>query len=112
MYCTSCGVTRGDHDTVCANCGEPIRRYPPRPPVQNYLVQSVLTAFCCCMPVGVVAIIYSAQVNSRLHNGDLAGAQDASGKAKMWCWIALAAGALAWIAYGGYLAYMVSMASK
>lgn len=108
MFCTSCGVTRPDNATVCENCGERIQRFPPRPVVNNYLVQAVLTAFCCCMPVGVVAIIYAAQVNSRLHTGDIAGAQDASRKAKMWCWIALGTGALVWIAYAGFIAYSIA----
>ena len=103
MYCTSCGVARADNATVCTNCGERIRRFPPRPQVNNYLVQAVLTSFCCCMPVGVVAIIYAAQVNSKLHAGDTAGAQAASKNAKMWCWIALGAGALAWLAYVAFM---------
>ena len=108
MFCTSCGVARPDNATICPNCGEPIRRFPPLPVVKNYLVQAVLTAFCCCMPVGVVAIVYAAQVNSRLHTGNIAGAQDASRKAKMWCWIAVGSGVLAWIAYVGYMTYLGS----
>jgi hypothetical protein len=108
MYCTSCGVPRADKDTVCTNCGERIRRFPPRPQIANYLVQAVLTSFCCCMPVGVVAIIYAAQVNSKLHTGDIAGAQAASKKAKMWCWIALGSGALVWLAYGAFIAYSIA----
>ena len=108
MFCTSCGVARPDNATICQNCGEPIRRVPPLPVVKNYLVQAVLTAFCCCMPVGVVAIVYAAQVNSRLHTGNIAGAQDASRKAKMWCWIAVGSGVLVWIAYVGYMTYLGS----
>lgn len=108
MYCTSCGVARADNAAVCANCGEPVRRFPPRPLVANYLVQAVLTAFCCCMPLGVVAIIYAAQVNSKLHAGDLAGAQAASKNAKMWCWIALVAGALIGLAYAAFVGYTIA----
>ena len=108
MYCTSCGVTRADNATVCTNCGERIRHFPPRPPVNNYLVQAVLTAFCCCMPVGIVAIIYAAQVNSKLHAGDIAGAQAASKNAKMWCWIAFGAGLLVWLAYGAFMGITIA----
>lgn len=108
MYCTSCGVPRDDNATVCANCGEPIRRFPPRPQVANYLIPAVLSAFCCCLPLGVVAIIYAAQVNSKLATGDIAGAQAASKNAKMWCWIAFGAGALISLAYGAFVAYTIA----
>jgi hypothetical protein len=108
MYCTSCGVPRADNATVCENCGERIRRVPPLPQINNYLVPAVLSAFCCCMPIGVVAIIYAAQVNSKLHAGDIAGAQAASKNAKMWSWIALGAGALLWLAYGAFIAYSIA----
>jgi len=108
MYCTSCGVPRADNATVCENCGERIRRFPPLPQIKNYLVPAVLSAFCCCMPVGVVAIIYAAQVNSKLHTGDVAGAQASSNKAKMWSWIALGAGALLALVYGAFIAYSIA----
>ncbi len=108
MYCTSCGVPRADNATVCTNCGERIRRFPPRPQINNYLIQAVLTAFCCCLPLGVVAIIYAAQVNSKLAAGDIAGAQAASKNAKMWSWIALGAGALVSLAYAGFVVFSMA----
>lgn len=103
MFCTSCGVERADNATVCANCGERVRRLPPPPQIDNYLVPAVLSAFCCCLPVGVVAIIYAAQVNSKLAAGDIGGAQAASKNAKMWCWIALGAGAAVSLVYAALM---------
>jgi hypothetical protein len=64
----------------------------PAQTIPNYLVQSILVTLCCCLPLGVVAIIFSAQVNSKLAAGDIAGAQDASNKAKLFCWIAVGLG--------------------
>jgi len=58
---------------------------PPSGSVNNYLVWSILTTLLCCLPFGVVAIIYSTQVDSKLRMGDYYGALDASKKAKMWC---------------------------
>ncbi|MEW6131498.1 MAG: CD225/dispanin family protein [Acidobacteriota bacterium] len=57
--------------------------------VPNYLIWSILTTLLCCIPAGVVAIVYSSQVNSKLQVGDYAGAVDASNKAKMWCLISV-----------------------
>ena len=58
---------------------------PPAQDIPNYLVQSILVTIFCCMPLGVAAIIFSTQVNSKLQTGDVAGAMDASSKARMFC---------------------------
>lgn len=69
------------------------------PDIPNYLVQSILltifTLCTCCIPIGVIPLIFSLQVNSKKQSGDFAGAAEASRKAKMWCWITLAV-ALVW----------------
>jgi hypothetical protein len=67
--------------------------YPAsQPKIPNYLVQAILVTLCCCLPGGIAAIVYAAQVNSKLSVGDIAGAQDSSNKARMWCWISLGVG--------------------
>ena len=66
----------------------------PRPDIPNYLVHSILVTVCCCLPLGIVAVIYSAQVGTKLSIGDLAGATAASNNAKLWCWIGLACGVI------------------
>ena len=75
---------------------------PPPPPNQavtnsppNYLVFAILTTIFCCLPFGVVAIVFAAQVSSKMAAGDYQGALDSSNKAKTWCWVALIAGILA-----------------
>lgn len=70
------------------------------PYVPNYLIQAILCTICCCLPFGIAAIVFAAQVNSKLAAGDVAGALEASRKARMWCWIALAGGIVA----GGFWA--------
>lgn len=62
------------------------------PTVPNYLVQSILVTICCCIPFGIVAIVYAAQVNSKVAMGDFDGARTSSDNAKKWCWIALITG--------------------
>jgi len=62
--------------------------------VPSYLVPAILCTLLCCLPLGVPAIVYAAQVTNRLGKGDIAGAQLASGKARTWCWIAFVIGAI------------------
>jgi hypothetical protein len=65
---------------------------PRQGPVPNYLVQAILVTICCCLPGGIVAIVYAAQVNGKLASGDYTGARVASDTAKMWCWISFGVG--------------------
>ena len=37
-----------------------------------------------CLPAGIVPLIYACKVNNKLAQGDIAGAQAASKKAKLW----------------------------
>ncbi|MCX7886492.1 MAG: CD225/dispanin family protein [Verrucomicrobiae bacterium] len=65
--------------------------------VPNYLAQAILVTLCCCWPFGILAIVFAAQVNSKLRAGDLVGAQEASRRAKMWCWISFGLGIFVWV---------------
>ena len=70
---------------------------PPPPPaggsatVPNYLVPAIISVFCC-WPLAIPAIIFAVQVNNKVTAGDIAGAQDASKKAKMFSFIAIGLG--------------------
>jgi hypothetical protein len=62
--------------------------------VPNYLAWSIVVtvlSLCLCCIIGtipgIVAIVFSAKVNTLLGQGDLAGAQRASSTAKTWCWV-------------------------
>ncbi len=64
-------------------------------PIPNYLVQSILVTIFCCQPFGIVAIIFAAKVDGLVARGDIAGAMDASKKAKTWAWVGFGVGAFA-----------------
>jgi hypothetical protein len=66
----------------------------PLPPgsVKNYLVEAILCLVCCGGVFAIPAIIYAAQVNSKLSAGDYQGALEASQNAKKWCIIAVCIG--------------------
>lgn len=59
--------------------------------VPNYLVPAIISLFCC-LPLGVVAVIFAAQVNGKVTAGDTAGALDSSKKAKLFSFIAIGLG--------------------
>ncbi len=66
---------------------------------QNYLVWSILTTLFCCMPAGVVSIVYAAQVDSKYATGDLVGSQNASNTARTWAWVSFGVGLVATLSY-------------
>src|SRR5438132_12183933 len=80
------------------------QNWTPPPPtggsatVPNYLVPAIISIFCC-WPLAIPAIIFATQVNGKVAAGDIAGAQDASKKAKMFSYIALGIGILEIIIY-------------
>jgi Interferon-induced transmembrane protein len=70
--------------------------YGAIPHVPNYLGWAIVVLLCF-WPTGIPAVIYAAQVNNKLANGDVAGAQESSRKAKMWCWITFGIAAAFWV---------------
>ena len=67
----------------------------PRP--QNYLVLAILSTIFCCMPAGVVSIIYAAKVNGLYAEGRYNEAIAASKNAKTWGIVSLVSAILLWI---------------
>jgi hypothetical protein len=66
--------------------------------VPNYLIPAIISLFCC-LPLGVVGVIFAAQVNGKVAAGDTAGAMDAAKKAKMFSFIAIGLGLLGIVCY-------------
>src|ERR1700712_2848264 len=47
-------------------------------PPKNYLVEAILVTIFCCLPLGIVGIVFASQVNSKFAAGDYEGALRAS----------------------------------
>jgi len=105
MYCTYCGTAYAEGAAACPQCGRQIARFAAPPAIPNHLAGAVLTTLCCCMPFGIVSLVFAAQVNSKLAAGDLAGAQLASKNAKTWMIVAVVMGLLS----GGAAALLTLM---
>jgi len=67
--------------------------------VPNHLVWAILVTLFCCLPLGIVSIVYAAQVDGKRAAGDLPGAYKASHNAKMWAIYSAIIGPLLLIAY-------------
>lgn len=74
---------------------------------QNHMVFAILSAIlgfvfnilgCCCLPAtlvtGIVAIVYATKVDKLWAAGDENGANEASGKAKLWSIVTASLGAI------------------
>lgn len=82
------------------------QNWTPPPPaaggsatVPNNLVPAIISIFCC-WPLAIPAIIFATKVNGMVAAGDVAGAQEASKKAKMFAFIAIGLGLAFYIIVG------------
>lgn len=79
--------------------GAPGGGYGAPPSVPNYLIWSILATVLCCIPAGIVAIVYAAQVDGKLRSGDYEGAVQSSNNAKTWTMVAAGLGLVVYIIY-------------
>jgi hypothetical protein len=70
-------------------------------------VWAILTTIFCCLPFGIAAIVYAAQVDGKVAMGDHAGAVETSRKAKTWCWVSFGVGLVGWLIYAGFVFFGV-----
>lgn len=103
MYCTKCGSLNDDKAITCTNCGTTLKKPPsPQQPsvkIPTYLIPAILATLLCCVPLGIPAIYFAAQVNLKIAMGDLEGAKATSNKAKIWFWVSFGVGLIVGIAY-------------
>ncbi len=104
MYCRQCGTQNPDGVATCTACGNALSSNPygattgggasmgGKP--KNYLVESILVTLCCCLPLGIVGIVFAAQVDGKWNSGDQAGAIAAADNAKKFTLIGFGIGLL------------------
>jgi hypothetical protein len=117
MFCPNCGHDNSETAAHCAACGTSLMASAPPPPPagygppvvhgepkpENYLVWAILATLCCCLPGGIVAIIYAAQVDTKYNAGDYAGARQSSDNAKLWSMISAGVGFVGGALYIGLM---------
>lgn len=60
------------------------QQQPLLTPPKNWLVEAILVTIFCCLPFGIIGIVYATQVSSKFAVGDHAGALEASRNAGKW----------------------------
>ena len=74
-----------------------IENKPPKP--DNYLVWAILTTILCCLPFGIVSIVYSTKVDNLYFNGQYDEAMEKAKSAKTWAIVAAITGVVGVILY-------------
>ena len=57
--------------------------YPACPPTN--MVWAIISTILCCLPLGIVAIIYANKVSKKYYEGDIAAAEHYSEVSAWWC---------------------------
>ena len=68
--------------------------WPGQRAPDNYLVWAILTTVFCCLPLGIVSIVYSTKVSGLWSQGRYAEAQAAADNAKKWAILSAIVGAV------------------
>lgn len=74
---------------------------PKGPFSENWLVEAILVTLLCCLPFGVVGIIFAAQVNTKQQAGDMEGAEKSRREAAKWTKIGF------WVGLGVIALYII-----
>ena len=125
MFCSNCGREIPDQAVFCPGCGKsvngaeapaaaPAEVKPAAAPVTevipSHLALAIITTLLCCMPLGIVSIVYAAQVSSLVSSGKIEQARAASRSAKGWGIAALVVGLVAVIGYVLFYALVIAAA--
>ena len=73
------------------NNGQPEKQISGTP----YIIFSILVTLCCCLPLGIVSIVYASKINSLQNAGDYEGAKAAAKKANIFMIVGAVGGLIA-----------------
>jgi uncharacterized membrane protein YvbJ len=115
VYCPSCGAQNPDGAAFCSGCGKKLQQpgggpqggsvqqaqpvAGPAPNMLYYMIGAIATTFLCCPPVGIAAIVFALQINTKVAVGDLEGAQKSAKIAMILCAVAAGLGVIGWLIF-------------
>ena len=65
------------------------------------MIWAVLTTIFCCLPFGIISIVYAAKVDSFWAAGQHAAAYDAASKSRKWALWGVIISVIGWVLYIG-----------
>lgn len=88
MFCSKCGAELPGTDGMCLQCQNTagVANVPPAN-IDSHMVMAILVTVLCCLPFGIVSLVYAAKVSSLVAAGKIDEAIIASETAKKWGWI-------------------------
>ncbi|MEA2601356.1 MAG: hypothetical protein QOF89_2348 [Acidobacteriota bacterium] len=78
--------------------------------IPDYLPWSIAATILCCLPLGIVAIVFSAKANNAKAAGDLRTAAEAANQAKIWLYVSAGIGLVVGLIY--CVGILASLAGK
>ncbi|BBZ49968.1 CD225/dispanin family protein [Mycobacterium heidelbergense] len=84
--------------------------WPGQREPDNYLVWAILSTVLCCLPLGIVSIVYSTKVSGLWAQGRYPEAQSAADSAKKWAIIAAIVGAVVYVIIGILYVFIFAVA--
>ncbi|MCI9074566.1 MAG: zinc-ribbon domain-containing protein [Dorea sp.] len=102
------GYSQPDYGQQTGYYSQPDNGYSqPVKPINGtpYLIFSILSTICCCLPLGIVSIIFASKIDSLQRIGDYAGAENAAKKAKIFMIVGAVLGIISCVAAGALGVY-------
>ncbi len=99
-YCHYCGAQTQPWDKFCPsfsinlqagqetqNISQPqmnTQFNPSDANIESHLAKAIFSTVCCCVPFGIAAIVFAAQVKGKIELCDYQGAKESADKADLW----------------------------
>lgn len=100
MFCEKCGNQIPEEAKfACPHCNTLLEQHANAMNIKSHLLDAIIATIFCCLPIGIVSIVYATKVSQFVSQGKIAEAQEASKKAKMWAWISVGVGFVFQILY-------------
>ena len=124
MFCANCGKEIPEQSAFCPGCGKsvqgaeapvevkPVVQPAPTEVIPSHLALGIITTLLCCMPLGVVSIVYAAQVSGLVSAGKIEQARSASRSAKGWGIAALLVGLASILLYVIFYGVLLAVAAN
>lgn len=124
LTCHDCGGKVSSDAATCPHCGAPVKPAPvSQPPhvVNNsnnapaagsttaeikpnsWLIWAILSTLLCCLPLGIVGIVYASKVDSAWYAGRYDEARAAADKAKTFTFLSAGLALALYVIYFVYL---------